>query len=208
MTDLLIIHHGEAEQDQAGVLLGWSAGRLTQAGERQARDLAACLSTWPDPVTAVYASPLQRAWATAQPIARALEVPAQPLDSLREIDFGQATGLTLDQVAVLWPKVYARWQQWDDRDLRFPGGERRAAFLARVGGAVDAILSRHRNGTTVAIVAHAGSIRAALAHLFSQPASTWWENKFDSGHITWVRVMNGAAELVRLNQPPGRQAGC
>ena len=208
MTDLLFIRHGETERNQAGILLGWSAGTLTQAGERQARDLAACLAIWPNPVTALYTSPLQRAWATAQPIARALDVPAQPLDSLREMNFGQATGLTLKQVAVLWPDVYARWQRRDDLHFRFPGGERRADFLARVAGAVDAIVDRHPGEQTVALVAHGGSIRAALAHVLPQPLHTWWKHAFDNGHITWLRVVNTVGELVCLNQTPNRQAGC
>jgi broad specificity phosphatase PhoE len=208
VTDLLFIRHGEAEWNRAGILQGWSAGKLTQVGQRQARDLAACLAGWSSRVTALYTSPLQRAWATAQPIASALGVPAQPLDSLREMNFGQATGLTLEQVAVLWPDVHARWQQRDDLQFRFPGGERRAGFLDRVAGAVDAIVDRHPGEQTVALVAHGGSIRAALAHLLPQPLHTWWKHAFDNGHITWLRVLSRGAELVSLNQTPNRQAGC
>jgi broad specificity phosphatase PhoE len=208
MTDLLLIRHGEAQRNQDGILLGWSAGVLTGTGVRQARSLAACLTQWSGPVTAIYSSPLQRAWATAQPIAAALELPPQPLDSLREMNFGQATGLTADQVAVLWPKVYARWQQRDDLGFRFPGGERRDEFLTRVAGAVNAILTRHPGQETVAVVAHGGSIRAALAHLLPQSLHTWWEHSLDNGSITWLRVLNGSTELVALNQQPDREMGC
>jgi broad specificity phosphatase PhoE len=118
--------------------------------------LAAALA--PVLLDAVYTSPLPRARVTADAVAAEHELVAIDVRDLREIDFGEVEGLAFDaypaelQAALL------------DRPLsvHFPGGETYAELQKRVSGALGEIVSGHLGGT-VAVVTHAGPIRAALA---------------------------------------------
>ena len=118
--------------------------------------LAAALA--PVLLDAVYTSPLPRARVTADAVAAEHELVAIDVRDLREIDFGDVEGVAFDdypaelQAALL------------DRPLavRFPGGETYGELQGRVLRALGEIVSGHPGGT-IAVVTHAGPIRAALA---------------------------------------------
>jgi broad specificity phosphatase PhoE len=70
MTLLLLIRHGENDYAKTGKLAGRIPGmHLNPHGQAQVRALGEALRN--APLTAVYASPLERALETAQPIAAA-----------------------------------------------------------------------------------------------------------------------------------------
>jgi len=131
--------------------------RHAEAGnEEETQALAAALASVS--LSAVYTSPLERALATAQTVAaRHGLVPVEVAD-LREIDFGDVEGLEFDQL----PAELQAGLLSQPLKVRFPGGETYGELSERVCHALDAIVARH-SGETVAIVTHAGSIRAALA---------------------------------------------
>ena len=198
MTELLLIRHGQATHNVEGRWEGWSEVPLTPDGYQQAEALARRLSTWLPPVSHLYSSPLPRAWQTAQAIARALELSPVPHEGLREIDFGQVSGHTMDTFRTSMPEVYALWQNRADLTFQFPGGEQRQAFFWRVGRALDEIVEQH-SGEQVAVVAHGGTLRAGLAHLFPDTMHDWWNYALDNASLTHVRITKEVNELVRLN---------
>ena len=198
MTDLLLIRHGQATHNLQDRWEGWSDTPLTPAGHRQAELVARRLAWWLPPVRRLYTSPLPRARQTAAPLAAALHLEAEAVDGLREIHFGEVSGHTLDSFREAMPDVYRRWQNKADRTFQFPGGEQRVAFFQRVGQAVDGILARHAD-ETVAVVAHGGTLRAGLAHLFPETMHNWWGYALDNASVTHVRIENGASALLALN---------
>jgi broad specificity phosphatase PhoE len=198
VTDLLLIRHGQATHNVDGRWEGWSEAPLTPAGYRQADALARRLAQQAPPVSRLYASPLLRAWQTAQAIARGLGLPPVAHEGLREIDFGQVNGLTMDTFRESMPEVYARWQNRADLAFQFPGGEQRQAFFRRVGRALDEIVEQHP-GEQVAVVAHGGTLRAGLAHLFPETMRDWWSYALDNASLTHVRVEDGAKVLLAMN---------
>lgn len=198
MTDLLLIRHGQIVHNLDGRCYGWGDVPLTEAGRRQARALARRLASWSPPVAHMYTSPLQRAWQTAEPIARALRVTPIPEDRLQEIDLGKVSGLTMDAFRETLPEVYAQWQDRQELTFQFPGGEQRLAFYRRVGRALDDIVARHP-GEQVAVVAHEGTLRAGLAHLFPETMSDSWAYDLDNASLTHVRAGEGENVLVSLN---------
>lgn len=198
MTDLLLIRHGQIVHNLHGRWVGWEDIPLTEVGQRQALALARRLASWLPPIASIYTSPLQRAWQTAEPIAHALEVMPILDDGLQEIDLGKVGGLTMDAFRETMPEVYARWQPRGDLTFQFPGGEQRLAFYRRVGRALDDIVARH-SGEQVAVVAHEGTLRAGLAHLFPETMSDWWAYDLDNASLTHVRAGEGENVLVSLN---------
>ena len=76
-----------------------------------------------------------------------------------EVDFGVAEGRTFDELAALEPDLAERLAAGDTA-LDWPGGETAAALTARVMSAWQDLVV---DGRPVVVVAHAGSIREALA---------------------------------------------
>lgn len=112
---------------------------------------------------AVYSSPLERALSTAAPVAAPHSVSPKLREALAEIDFGAFEGRTFDEIAASHPDVYARWMR-EPATVRFPGGESFRDLRARVIDEVTRIRREH-DGGSVAVVTHAGVIRAVLAEI-------------------------------------------
>lgn len=198
MTDLLLVRHGEATHNLEERWVGWADTPLTTEGQRQAGALARRLGSWSPAITALYASPLLRAWQTAAPIGQALRLAPRANEGLKEIDFGRASGLTLEGFRESMPEAYALWQDRDDLTFQFPGGEQRLAFLQRVALALDGIAARHPDEGVV-VVAHGGTLRAGLAHLCPRTMSDRWAYDLGNASLTHVRVSAGGNVLVALN---------
>jgi broad specificity phosphatase PhoE len=120
--------------------------------EVQAAALAERLSEFE--LAAVYTSPIPRARETA----RAVVASPVEVDALREIDFGEVDGVAFDDLPAELREQLLR----EPTRVRFPGGESYADLQCRVCAALDEIVARHA-GYTVAVITHAGAIRAALA---------------------------------------------
>jgi broad specificity phosphatase PhoE len=156
---LVLCRHGESDAALRGRCYGRLDPRLSPAGELEAERLAGQLAGLT--LAAVYSSTLRRAVATAEPVARVHGLVPVQREQLAEIDFGELEGLTYEEIECRYPEV---WSEWAARPLavRFPGGEGWDALSTRVRRTLDAIAAQHA-GDTVAVVAHGGVLRAALA---------------------------------------------
>lgn len=156
---LYLVRHAAPEEWAAGRCCGRTDVALSEAGRRSADRLAAAFADVD--VAAVYASPLRRAVATAEPIAAATGRSVTPCAGLVEIDFGTFEGRTFDELAAADPAFYARWMA-EPAAVRFPGGESFADVRARALAAAAAIARAHPDGAAIT-VAHSGPIRAILS---------------------------------------------
>lgn len=108
---------------------------------------------------------LSRTRLTAQAIFAA-GYPDQPLQvehDLREQDLGEWQGLAHEAlVERLRHPPHPFWPHAAEEIP--PGGESMAALRDRVGPALDRLAAQHAGGDVV-VIAHGGSIRAALAHV-------------------------------------------
>lgn len=104
----------------------------------------------------VWTSPALRCRALADAVAVAASLPLRKDRRLREMDFGEWEGLAWDQVS------RNALDEWAADPLAFapPGGERGAAFLARVEAVWRRIVAAP--GTSV-VVTHGGPLRIMLA---------------------------------------------
>lgn len=142
------------------VLPGRAAGlHLADVGRDQAQKAAERLAALPR-VDAVYASPLERAQETAQPIARAVNQRIKTDKGLLECDFGDWTGAQLKD---LMKKPEWSTVQRAPSTFTFPNGESFTTMQSRIVGALDSIRKRHPGGVVVC-VSHADPIKAAVAH--------------------------------------------
>lgn len=198
MTDLLLIRHGQAIYNVEGRWAGWSATPLTDIGRQQAESVAQRLGKGAHAIGCLCASPLLRTRQTAEPISQRIGLPVVTYDGLREIDFGQVSGLTAEDFEAAMPETYARWQDRGDLTFQFPGGEQRLVFYERVGNTLAEIIASYP-GEAVAVVAHGGTIRAGLACLLPDTMSDWWGYPLDNASLTHVRAGEKCNELIVLN---------
>lgn len=163
MTEILLVRHGETDWNREQRFQGHADPPLNELGRRQARELADRLAD--EELAAVYASPLQRAFETAQIVAERLGLPVEPVEAVREVDVGSWSGLTRKEIARRFPDGYRRWLEygpgWDDGESYDELGERVVPELLRLG-------ARH-DGARILVVTHGGPIRAALAHAAGIP---------------------------------------
>jgi len=138
---------------------------LSAEGIAQAKQTAARLAG--ENISAVYSSGLRRAIETAQIVAAALQLDIQTIDALGEIDFGDFEGMTYEDIQRHYPQEFEHWMR-RPAQIRFPNGENFTDLDKRVNGALDLLLSRHRN-ESIAIVAHSGVIRLLLGQALSMP---------------------------------------
>jgi broad specificity phosphatase PhoE len=112
----------------------------------------------PVELDAVYTSPLPRAARTAEAVASRHELRPIEVSDLCEIDLGDVAGLEFDA----YPSELRRALLDAPGTARFPGGESYDELQSRACAALDDILAAHPS-STVAVITHAGPIRAALA---------------------------------------------
>lgn len=158
------------------------------AADDTATDLAERVAAFEPEI--VYSSPLERALRTADAIAARCGLEVRIDERLREIDFGDVEGLGFDAL----PLELQRGLLERPTEVRFPGGEGYAELRVRIGGALDEIAPAHDR---VAVVSHAGTIRAAFASWLGLADDMIWRIDQRYGALNVVELVEGTP-IVRL----------
>jgi broad specificity phosphatase PhoE len=153
-------------------------------------ELAACVAGYGPEL--VYSSPLERAVRTAEAVAARCSVPLVLDDRVREIDFGDVEGLGFDEL----PPDLQRGLLEEPARVRFPGGETYAELRARVTEALAELVKRHER---LAVISHAGAIRAALAAWLDLGDHAVWRIDQRPGAVNVVDLIDGYPVIRLLN---------
>ena len=194
MARLLLVRHGKTEWNEAGRYVGRSDIGLSASGLREAEALGQHLAG--ERIDAIYCSNLKRAVQTAQVIASGRDVELVICEELREMDFGELEGLTLEEIRQRRPEF--DWWTGRDADMQFPQGESVRRVASRVGPFAGR-LERHAEGETVLIVAHGGTLRALICLLLGLNLEHWWQIGLDSASLTVVDTYPERTVLSLLN---------
>jgi probable phosphoglycerate mutase len=158
MTELILIRHGVTAWNRERRFQGQIDIPLDDEGHWQAGRLAAALAS--EPLSAVYASDLSRAWHTARPLAETLGLAPTAEPRLRERFYGAFEGRTFDELQRDAAEDFARWRARDP-DFALPGGgETLRVLYARVEALLLALARRHP-GERIAAVTHGGVLDCA-----------------------------------------------
>ena len=201
-----LVRHGETDWNLTGRGQGQSDVPLNARGRAQAQATAARLR--PTRFTTAYASDLGRVTQTAQPIMRGRELPLITLPALRERSYGAWEGLTDAEIAARDPHRYAARLSGGDTWAP-PGGESMRHLFARVAAAVDRLRDAHaRDDGDLLLVAHGGSLRAAIVRLLDLPPASVWRFALDNCGLSVVTTFDGGhTALELLNDTCHLQAG-
>ena len=197
---LLLIRHGETDRNAERIALGREDVPLNERGRAQAQALAAGLAADRTDgfIAAVYSSPLQRALATAQPLAQALALEVQTEEGLIEMDVGEAEGRALSELQERFPDFLRAWRSDQVADVPMPGGESLRQVQERAWGAVESLRERHDN-ETVAVVSHNFVILTLLCHALDLPLAHFRRLKHDLAAVSIVEVAKEHQVVLSLN---------
>lgn len=160
MTRFLLARHGQSTWNADGRWQGRADPPLSELGERQAADAVVVLHkrvTNGLSVDRVWASSLQRARRTAGIIGAGIALDVEVDARLQEVDAGEWTGLTRDEIETGWPGYLAEYR-------RPPGFETHEHLVARALEALGEIAAA-AGDATVLVVTHGGVIGAVERHL-------------------------------------------
>lgn len=207
-TRILAIRHGETDWNAAQRVQGHTDIPLNARGLQQAALAAAALRD--EPLAAVYASDLQRAYQTAQAIAERHGLPVHAERDLRERCFGAFEGHRFVDLEPQYPEDCRRWRQRDPHYAPPGGGENLIDFSARVRAATARIAARHA-GELIVLAVHGGVLdalyRAATGQALQAPRSFELRNAainrllWADGRLTLVGWADTAHLDVAENEP-------
>ena len=184
-TRIIALRHGETTWNVDTRIQGHLNIPLSPIGRWQAEQLAQALSD--EPLAAIYASDLARAWETAEYVARLQNLSVIEEIGLRERGFGDFEGKTFAEIAALLPEQSLRWRK---RDPYFApaGGETLVALRTRVLEAAARLAAQHP-GEQIALVAHGGVMdvlyRAATRQEIQAPR-TWDLGNAAINRLLWT----------------------
>lgn len=193
-TQLLLLRHGQTELSVERRYSGRGNPALTELGRRQA-EAAAQFVAGRGGIAAVIASPLQRAYDTAEAAAKALGLDVSVDADLIETDFGGWEGLTFGEAAERDPELHKRWLR--DTSVAPPDGESFDTAAERVGRARARIISEHP-GETVLLVSHVTPIKTLLRMALDAGPSILYRMHLDLASLSIAEFYPDGAASVRL----------
>jgi broad specificity phosphatase PhoE len=157
---IVLVRHGQSTYNVEGRLPGQLPHVvLTDLGRRQAHQAAVALAA--SPLSAVISSPLERAYDTAQIIARGWGLEVRTDARLTDTDVGEWAGLKLDELS----KAAPDWKRFVlEGAFAPPGGESLNSVMARSVAAVEDLRRDDSAGELIVLVAHADVIKFIIGH--------------------------------------------
>ena len=193
MKQIYLIRHGRQSSKLCNVDVS-----LDDAGRRQADLVADRLISYK--LEALYASGSKRAQETAQAISQATGLPVRCVESFHEIEFGELTGLSNEEIESRYG-AFVRRRAAQENDLAYPGGENGQDVIERIKNDFEQICEAPEK--RVAIVTHGGVIRALCAFLLHMPMKHKLQFAVDLENTSITEILydekTGRFYLERLN---------
>jgi alpha-ribazole phosphatase len=190
---LLLVRHGIAE-GQEGRVMGHTDPPLSEQGRRE---IAALVTSVPEPPALLLSSDLRRASQSARILAAHWGIEVVTDVRLRELHFGEWENRSWTDLEREDGARLGRWMR-DWTTARTPGGESFADLVARVSG----LLAEYQETMatdTIVILAHAGSIRAILCRLLNVPFEQAFQFEVQHARVTGLDLRGASPNLICQN---------
>ena len=197
-TRLVLVRHGEAECNVAGIVGGpRGCTGLTELGREQAVALAERieLSHEFDVAVAAYSSVLARAKETASIVTRSLNLVASEDCDLCELHPGRADAMYWDEMIVNFGAP--DWDK-DPSEPFAPDGESWAGFYERCVVAFLRLSDAHPDAQ-VLLFAHGGVIEQAVKFAMGVPGAARLRLRTEHCSLTEIEIDHGDVRLLRYN---------
>lgn len=209
MIKVILTRHGKTLWNASGRFQGQSNTQLSPEGVMQAEKLAENFPV--ERISAVYSSPLERAFVTGRTIADKFNVPIKADKRFSEISFGDWEGLTYDEIYEKWPKEIEMLFDRPDKVI-IPNGEKFEHVQERAVSALHDIITEHtieNQDRAVVITAHGGVLRVLLSYILHMPLRYIWALRQDNtavniisfyGEKYNIELINSTAHLSLIKQ--------
>jgi probable phosphoglycerate mutase len=163
---LYVFRHGETDWNRDMRWQGHTNIPLNATGKKQAHSLIKPLKERGP--THILSSDLARAHETGLMVASALGCDITPHPGFRELGFGEAEGLTFQEIGIRFGEdAQQRIRSTEDAnlDFSFPGGESKRQLLKRAFAALDELLMFRddlKHHEVIGLATHGGLIRTFL----------------------------------------------
>ena len=174
---------------------------LSPRGHQQARALSRYFQG--QKLDAVYASPMRRVHQTIASVLLGGSLKSIVLEDLREVDFGDWTGLHWNEIQAKFGKSAFTWLH-ELECAGIPNAECSKTLRSRVEPCLRQLLEKH-SGQRVAVFCHGGVIRMALAILLNWQLPALAALEIDYASVTQVLWTPSAARLQFSNFTPWRE---
>ncbi len=189
--ELLLVRHALPLRRE--LVQGPADPELSPEGHAQAEHLATYLSS--EHLDAIYASPLKRAYQTAEAIASRQATTVRTCDGVAEFDRYSGDYIPTEELkAENDPRYHAMINgEWDTDD------ETADEFRRRVVGAIEELIDAHA-GQRIAVVCHGGVINGYLCHVLSlsTPRAFFYPNYTSINRVAASR--GGPRSVVTINE--------
>ena len=190
---LILIRHGETLWNKEGRVQGTSDIELSATGKKQAELLA--LSLKDHPLQAIHASPLKRAYRTAEIINEFHHLDIQLHWDLMEMNQGDFEGFSFKELMASKKEFLQKWIS-DPASVKMPNGESLSELQNRAWRITEEIIGKSQNAL---IVSHNFTIAAILCRLRNISLSEFRSTCVDTASKTIVRLDKEKAIIDLLN---------
>jgi len=165
-------------------------------------------------IDAVYSSDLRRALVTAEVISSGRKVDIVTCPELREIDYGNADGLSLKEISRLYPEVAESISNFS-LQLKFPGGESFEGFIERISKFMEKLekhapserisksmeekLEKYAPSETILIVSHSGPLKVLVCRLLGVDLGHWGQIGCANASLSIAEMYPDGAMISLLN---------
>lgn len=157
MTRIIFERHGQSMANLKNCFAGHTDVELSELGRVQAEKAAKYIIE-NYKVDKIFSSDLQRAYYTAEPVAKRLGMEIIKVEELREINGGEWENKSVQEIDENYSEERKLWKT-DIGSVRIPGGESVAELMARILK-ISKKLASENDGKTILLATHAAAIRA------------------------------------------------
>jgi probable phosphoglycerate mutase len=181
-TTIYIVRHGQTEWNLEGRLQGRLDSPLTDAGVKQAKQLAQRLQNIP--FDSIYSSSSNRAFSTALHLRKDRKMEVNKSDHLMEMDFSTWQGIKWSKIQDLFPEELLLMNEHPDSfEAKETKGETFHDMQRRLASFIDSILKQHA-GQNILLVSHSITIKVLINYLRGGNLKYLW----DGPDIHWASL--------------------
>jgi len=195
VQNIYLIRHGQTDWNKARRFQGSKDIPLNDEGRSQALKLQRSMKDVP--LDFIVASPLKRAYETAEILNQAYNLPINVDEGLQEINFGRWEGLDFQTIQKEYPAEAELWLK-DPGRLVIPQGEGFEEFKERVWQSFLYWTNREEY-KNMAVVAHGGTCAAIICSVLNKPVACMWDYLQGNTSLNRIIRCQGHYELAEYN---------
>ncbi len=195
MERLYLLRHGETEWNIKKITQGTTDIQLTDKGKEQAKKAAYRLIH--EKIDYIYASHLSRAFETAKIIGEILKINIETEQSLREMNFGQWQGLSVEDLQTKYPKEHIIWRSQPHK-WSLKGAETLLQVQERTLSTINDLRKKHPN-KNVLMVSHGATIKALLLGILNLDLSNYHKLTSSNTGISIIEYKEEYPVILLLN---------